>query len=197
MDLLSLAFSLFVVIDSLGNLPICLHVLKDFSGKQRQQIILREMFIALAFLVFFYFIGPSFLNLLKLDFYTVQISGGIILFLMAIKMIFPVAKDANNHLEDLREPLIVPIAIPLVAGPAVFAMVILYSNQVPWHTMLGALSLAWFVSLMVMMSGTFLNKILKKKGLIALARLMGLILILIATQMFLNGISIYLKSNGH
>lgn len=197
MDLLSLAFALFVVIDSLGNMPICLHFLKGFSSKKRHKILIREMLISLAFFIFFYFIGPSFLNLLKLDFYTVQISGGIILFLMAIKMIFPTSKDSQINAKDLKEPLIVPIAVPLTAGPGAFAMIILYSNQVPWHIMLGALSLAWFASLAVMLSGPFLSKIFKDKGLVALARLMGLILILIAAQMFLNGISIYLKSNGH
>ncbi len=197
MDLLSLAFALFVVIDSLGNMPICLHFLKGFSNKKRHKILIREMLVALAFFIFFYFIGPSFLKLLKLDFYTVQISGGIILFLIALKMIFPNRKDFQMSSKDSKEPLIVPIAIPLTAGPGAFAMIILYSNQIPWHMMLGALSLAWFASLLVMLSGPFLIKILKDKGLMALARLMGLILILIATQMFLNGISIYLKSNGH
>lgn len=198
MDLLSLAFSLFVVMDALGNLPICMHFLKHFSAKKQKRILIREMFIALGFLAFFYFIGPTFLNALKLDFYTVQISGGIILFLMAIKMIFPVGNEIRQAgLEQLKEPLIVPIAIPLIAGPGLFAMVILYSKQVEALTLLSALIIAWAVSLLILLSGNFLSRILKKKGLFALERLMGLILILIASQMFLNGISTYLKNNGH
>ncbi|MFA5250503.1 MAG: MarC family protein, partial [Parachlamydiales bacterium] len=142
---------------------------------------------------FFYFIGPTFLNFLSLKLYTVQISGGIILFLLALKMIFPFPEQHDPDLEKIKEPLIVPIAVPLIAGPAALAMVILYSEQIVWTSMLSAISLAWFCSLLILLGGPFLNRLLKTKGLIALQRLMGLILILIAVQMFLNGIALFLN----
>lgn len=188
----SIAFTFFLLMDSLGNVPIFLSILKDFPAAKQRKIILRELLIALSVIILFYFLGDALLRLLHISQHSILIGGGIILFLISIRMIFPdFFREPSGHLYH-KEPFVVPLAIPLIAGPAILASVMLYSQQgeSPF-TILFALFLAWFFSTIILLSSSHLQKILGSRGLTACEKLMGLLLTLIAVQMFLEGISLY------
>jgi len=193
MKMLAMAFSLFLLMDPIGNIPLFIALLKDIPRRRQVQIILRELIIALVVMVLFNYLGDFLLNALQVTQYTVLISGGIILFLIALKMIFPVKNDAETTTRGEKEPFIVPLAIPLVAGPAVLAAIILYSRQAAQATIL-AIVAAWIVTTLILLSSTFLNKILGSRGILACERLMGLVLTMIAIQMFLEGLAQFLTA---
>lgn len=188
--MLSMAFSLFLLMDSIGNIPLFLAILKDIPRKRQTQIILRELGIALFIMVLFNYLGDFLLDALQVTQYSVLISGGIILFLIALKMIFPVKSEGEAAPTGEKEPFIVPLAIPLVAGPAVLAAIILYSRQESGTII--AIIAAWVVTTLILLSSTFLNKILGRRGILACERLMGLILTMVAIQMFLEGLAQFL-----
>jgi len=188
--ILSLSFTLFLLMDSLGNIPLFMAILKNLHPKRQRQIIRRELLIALGVIILFALIGDSFLSFLNVHHYTVQIAGGIILFLIALKMIFP-QHDAPHEKSD-KEPFIVPLAIPLVAGPAALAAVMLYSKEEPLLLTITSICIAWIFTAIVLMGSQPLQRLLGQRGLTACERLMGLILTLLAVQMFLQGISSYI-----
>jgi multiple antibiotic resistance protein len=192
-QLLSTAFALFLLMDPLGNVPIFISLLKDIDPKRQQKIIFRELVIALIIIIAFNFIGDILLEFLHIEQETLLISGGIILFLIALKMIFPSKKEPEVDISQDKEPFIVPLAVPLVAGPAVLAAVMLYSHEQAseWIT-IGAIGLAWIASTIILLSSGFLKKVLGWRGLIACEKLMGLLLILISVQMFLSGLILFL-----
>ena len=192
MKILAMAFSLFLLMDAIGNIPLFIAILKDIPRKRQMQIILREMVIALGIMVLFNYLGDLLLAALQVTQYSVLISGGIILFLIALKMIFPVKHDGESSHSGEKEPFIVPLAIPLVAGPAVLAAIILYSRQDSGTII--AIVAAWIVTTLILISSTFLNKILGRRGIIACERLMGLILTMVAIQMFLEGLAQFLTA---
>lgn len=193
-NIFKIAFSLFILMDPIGNVPIFISVLKDTPVKRQRTIIFRELLIALAVIVMFYFVGDFLLTALSVTQDAVMISGGIILFLIAIKMIFPSKDDMEeNRIRD-KEPLIVPLAIPLVAGPAALAAVMIYSKQESSVTTISAIVLAWAASTLILLSSLFIRKLLGSRGIIACERLMGLILTLISVQMFLQGVTYYLNN---
>ncbi|HPE85500.1 MAG TPA: MarC family protein [Chlamydiales bacterium] len=192
MTLFALTFSFFLLMDPLGNVPIFIALLKDVSIKRQKIIILRELIIALVIIIAFVFFGEGLLNLLHVSPMTIQIAGGLILFIIALKMIFPPPKQEFT-LKKNEEPFLVPMAIPLVAGPSVLAAVMIYSRQLEGVGLLiGSLVIAWVVSAIILLSATQLKKVLGSKGISACERLMGLILILIAVEMFLDGFSTFL-----
>lgn len=185
-DTLKIAFSLFLLMDSIGNIPVFIAILKEVNPRRQRQIILRELIIALVVIIAFNFLGDIILDLLGVTSYTVRISGAIILFLIAIKMIFPDKKNPRAH-ETEKEPFIVPLAIPLIAGPAVLAAVMLYSRQVNSIVIVSAIFIAWVVTTIILLCSTHIRDILGSRGILACERLMGLLLTLIAVQMFLEG----------
>lgn len=192
--ILSIAFPLFLLMDSLGNVPIYISVLKKYDPAKQKKIILRELLIALGIILAFCFVGNYILKLLHVEQYTVMIAGGIILFILSLRMIFPPTTE-NSPYTSTRDPLIVPLAVPLVAGPAVLAAVMLYSHQnYDKLIVVSGILLAWITTTAILICSTFLQKILKERGIIALERLMGLLLTLIAVQMFLQGVTFYHQS---
>lgn len=194
-EMFSVTILLLLIMDPLGNLPIFMSVLKHLEPKRRRAVLIREMLIALAIMLLFLFAGEKILAFLNLRTETVSISGGIILFLIAIKMIFPSHESSSSGLPAGEEPFLVPLAIPLVAGPSLLATLMLLSHQYPNNIgyLAGALLIAWGATVTILLfSGLFL-RLLGEKGVNALERLMGLILIMLATQMFLDGIRAYLK----
>ena len=193
MQTMKMAFALFLLMDPIGNIPLFIAILKDIPRKRQMQIILRELLIALAIMVMFNYLGDFLLNALQVTQYTVLISGGIILFLIALKMIFP-AKDSEFTPTGEKEPFIVPLAIPFVAGPAVLAAIILYSKQTGSFSAISAIVIAWIVTTLILLSSTFLNKIMGHRGILACERLMGLVLTMIAIQMFLEGLAQFLTA---
>ncbi|WP_147200160.1 YhgN family NAAT transporter [Pantoea sp. MBD-2R] len=194
-EMISATVLLLLIMDPLGNLPIFMSVLKHLEPKRRRVVLIREMLIALVIMLLFLFAGEKILAFLNLRTETVSISGGIILFLIAIKMIFPSQESSSSGLPAGEEPFLVPLAIPLVAGPSLLATLMLLSHQYPDQLthLVGALLIAWGATVTILLlSGLFL-RLLGEKGVNALERLMGLILIMLATQMFLDGIRAYLK----
>ncbi|MBS0605179.1 MAG: YhgN family NAAT transporter [Verrucomicrobia bacterium] len=196
--MLSMAFALFLLMDPIGNVPIFVSVLKDIDPARQRKIIMRELIIALIIIILFNFIGDALLGFLNVTMPTILISGGIILFLIALKMIFPGRRDPDVELPQDKEPFIVPLATPLVAGPAVLAAVMLYSGQHENDTFitLGAIVIAWAASTLILLSSALWKKLLGWRGLVACERLMGLILTLIAVQMFLEGAEMFLKNSA-
>lgn len=194
MDTLSAAIMLFLIMDPLGNLPIVMSVLKPFERRRRFIILVRELLFSLGILLVFLYSGSAILAFLNIKQESVSIAGGIILFLIALRMIFP-SPGGVIQLPEGEEPFIVPLAIPMIAGPSSMAALILLSNQAPsrmvdWTLALGG---AWLASAIILMSSGPLFKVLGPKGLSAMERLMGMILIMLSIQLFLDGVSNYLQ----
>lgn len=194
MEIISAATLLFLVLDPLGNIPIFLSVLDGVAPERRTRVVIREVLLALVVLILFLFLGNYVLQFLDLSQHALSISGGVILFMISIKMVFPVKRSAPYADELDGEPLLVPLAIPMVAGPSALAVVILLATSEPDKLLnwLVALLAAWFLSAVILISATKLQKILGRRGLIAMERLMGMLLVALAIQMLLNGISAYL-----
>lgn len=193
-EIISAAVLLILIMDPLGNLPIFMSVLKHTEPKRRRAIMVRVAYCSLVMLVFL-FAGEKILAFLSLRAETVSISGGIILFLIAIKMIFPSASGNSSGLPAGEEPFIVPLAIPLVAGPTILATLMLLSHQYPnqmGHLVI-ALLLARGGTFVILLQSSLFLRLLGEKGVNALERLMGLILVMMATQMFLDGIRMWMK----
>lgn len=194
MTLFTMAFSLFLLMDSIGNVPIYLSVLKEIDPKRQRYIIFRELILALIIIIGFYFTGEYLLDVLKITRQAVLISGGIILFIIGLKLIFPKPEGGFKWAAG-KEPFLVPLAVPLVSGPAVLAAVMLYSHQeVPILIAIGAILIAWVLSTIVLLCSVPLKKLLGEKGLAACESFTGLVLIMIAVQMFLNGLSLFLNN---
>lgn len=194
MTVLSAALLLFLILDPLGNIPVFLSVLKPLTPKRQRIVLARELLIALAVLMGFLWGGKYALELMHLRQESVQIAGGIVLFLIGIRMIFPRPEGLMGELPG-GEPFIVPLAIPLVAGPSGMAAVMLMGSNEPgrlWDWSL-ALMVAWGATAAILFSATLLYKWLGRSALIALERLMGMLLVAISVQMFLDGIGTYLK----
>lgn len=199
MTLYTATITLFLVMDPLGNLPVFLNVLHPIDTQRHSKIILRETFIAFLILALFLFAGEGILHSLSITQPALGVAGGIVLFLVAIKMMFPTEAGHGEKTREITEPLIVPLAIPLIAGPSAMATILLFTNQHPdqTFTFLTALIIVSIVSAVIFLFGNQLRKILKEKGLIALERLMGMILITLAVQMFLNGVGDYFRGAAH
>lgn len=197
MDLLSAIVLLVIVTDPLGNLPI---VMACLEGTRRPMFfIAREVFLALLILVAFLLVGPLLLRLLELSQEALRLAGGIILFLIAIKMIFP-TDTSWLGVHDGEEPILFPLAVPLVAGPSAVATVTLFSAQHPdrMGIWLIAIVVSMAVSLLVFSFAPVLHRVMGHRGLAAVERLMGMLLTVIAVQMLISGIEdVYLRQlNG-
>ncbi len=189
MNIYTATITLILVMDPLGNIPLFLSILNSVDIKRRKRIILRETSIAFFILIVFLFFGKYILKSMNISGPALSVSGGIILFLIAIKMIFPAEENPQrNH--QMGEPFIVPLAIPLIAGPSALAFVMLLANQDPGHIWWWALALliSSIVSTIILVFADVLRKILGQRGLVAIERLMGMILTTMAVQMFLNGL---------
>ena len=194
MEIISAATLLFLVMDPLGNIPIFLSVLEDVAPERRTRVLLRELLLAFVVLLLFLFGGKYVLGFLQLSEQAIRIAGGIILFLIALKMVFPVRRSAHDNEELHGEPLLVPLAIPMVAGPSAMAVVMLMASNDPSRMLDWTLALfaAWLLSSLILMSATGLKRFLGRRGLNAMERLMGMLLIALAVQMLLEGISTYI-----
>jgi multiple antibiotic resistance protein len=195
MTTLSAGILLFLIMDPLGNIPLFLALLKDVPPQRRRKIMIRELLIALGVLVAFLLGGQYILKLLQLKQESVTIAGGIVLFLIGIRMVFP-PHDGNGVFgkQGEGEPFIVPMAIPGVAGPSAMAALLLLTDSQPGRTAEWgmALFLAWLATAVILLSSTYLFRWLGESVLTALERLMGMLLIALSVQMFLSGVSSYL-----
>lgn len=193
MDTISAFVTLLLVMDPVGNVPVFLSVLKDVDARRRQWVIFRELLIALLVLYIFLFAGPTLLQVLGLQQESISIAGAIILFLIALRMIFPSPYGMMGDTPE-GEPFIVPLAIPLVAGPSSLAIAMLMVNTDPTRMLDWSIALtgAWAVSAVLLMASPLLLRALGNRGLIAMERLMGMILVIIAVQMFFDGVREFL-----
>jgi multiple antibiotic resistance protein len=192
-DLWSAMLTLFLIMDPLGNLPVVVAILKNIPEQRRMKVLIRELLLSLVVLLLFLYGGQSFLKLLGVRQEAVSIAGGIILFLIALKMIFP-APGGVIGLKEGEEPFLFPLAVPMIAGPSILAALILLANQQPGQMFDWTLALvgAWLVSSIILMVAPLLHRVFGERGLTAMERLMGMILVIIAVQMLLNGIAHYL-----
>lgn len=193
MNVFSAVVTLFLVLDPLGNIPLFLSVLKTVSPERRRKVLVREIAIAYLVLLLILFLGGYALQFLHLDPEAISIAGGIVLFLIALRMIFP--GETTGAVDSLEgEPFVVPLAIPLFAGPSTLATILLLRQSSPSHAglLLLAITIAWALSGSILLASTFFYRVLRERGLIAMARLMGMLLVIVAVQMLLNGLRSFL-----
>ena len=192
MDILSAVITLFLIMDPLGNIPLFLSTLKNVRPQRRRFVLVREIVFAYLVLLASLFLGGIALEVLGLEQESISIAGGIVLFLIALRMIFPVEGGGGEALEG--EPFLVPLAVPLIAGPSTLAALLLLQRSSPGQTgsLLVALTIAWALSGAILLSSTFFYRVLRERGLMAMERLMGMLLVMVAVQMFMNGIRTFL-----
>jgi multiple antibiotic resistance protein len=193
-DLTSAVVTLFLIMDPLGNVPLFLSVLRLVPPERRRVVLLREIGLAYLVLVAFLLAGRFVMPVLHIEPETISISGGIVLFLIALRMIFPGEKGLiGEPLEG--EPFLVPLAIPLFAGPSTLAALLLLQRTARGGTggLLLALTIAWAASGIILLASTFFYRVLRERGLVALERLMGMVLVMLAVQMLMNGLAVFLR----
>ncbi len=195
MTVLSAAILLFLVMDPLGNILLFVTALKSVPAARRRRVVARELLIAYGVLVVFLFTGEHLLHALNISGPALTIAGGIVLFLIALRMVFPSAESPLA--ESIKgEPFLVPLAIPYVAGPSTLATLLLLMSREParWPEWLLALTCAWLVSAVILVLGGRIGDFLGKRGLLALERLMGLLLVALAVQMSIEGLRVALRN---
>ncbi|MGC8728272.1 MAG: MarC family protein [Elusimicrobiales bacterium] len=191
-EIVSAVITLTLVMDPLGNIPLFISVLKNVKEEKRKRIIIRELFIALGLMLFFLFFGKWIVTLFSMDMVSLSVSGGIVLFLIALSMIFP--SKENSIIDPKEEPFIVPLAIPLIAGPSVLSMILIYNMKDPGNipTWFLIVIISWLINVLILSFSSKIAKFLGEKGMNAIERLMGMVLITISVQMILNGIKKFL-----
>lgn len=188
MSFFVMIFSLFFVLNALGNVPIFVGMLNQYDAKRQRQIIARELLIALAILLAFNFFGDKLLKMVGVSQPILAVAGGLLLFIIAIGLIF---QKSSNELEpQTSEPMIVPLAIPLVAGPGAIATVMVYSEELAnvW-VMSIVIFIAWALSFGILLLSSNIKNFLGKKGLLACQKLGGMLVALIAVQMICSGLT--------
>lgn len=178
-----------IILDPLGNVPIYLGVLRDFSPAQQRKIVIRELLIALGIMIFFFFFGTGFFRLLGIDQPSLQVAGGSILFLIGTRMVFAAPQEEIQRGVP-KDPLIVPLAVPAVAGPGILATISIYGGVQGYgvETLLSII-IAWASLLPPLLAAPWLKHVLGARGLVAVERLFGFTVILLAVQMCVNGLA--------
>ena len=176
-----------LITDPVGNIPIFANALKHVAPERRAKVILREILIAFFLLLTFMFVGEGFLRVMNLSDLSLQIGGGVILFLIALRMVFPPA--AVLEAEIWEEPLIVPLAVPAIAGPSALATVLLLVSQQPERRLewIAALCVTMLISAVVLVSAERIQRLIGSRLVVAVERLMGLVLVSVAIEMMLRG----------
>lgn len=195
-SLASAVVILLLVMDPLGNIPLFVSLLKNVAPERRNRVILRECAIAFLLLLFFVFFGRWILDLLGLSDASLNIAGGVILFLIALRLVFKHPEGVFGVDPLDAEPFIVPLAIPSIAGPSAIATVILLVSRAPERMTdwIIALAIASAVTLVLLLASARISRVLGPRGLAAIDRLMGLILTAIAVEMLMKGIESFVRS---
>ncbi|MBI2751293.1 MAG: MarC family protein [Burkholderiales bacterium] len=190
---LSATILLVLITDPIGNIPIFANALRPVAPERRPRVILREILIAFALLLTFMFVGEGFLRVMNLSELSLQIGGGVILFLIALRMVFPPAAAGTDSDEQLMEPLVVPLAVPAIAGPSALATVLLLVSQQPERRLewIAALCVTMAISAIVLVSAERIQRIIGTRLVVAVERLMGLVLVSVAIEMLLRGIKTF------
>ncbi len=190
---LSALILLLLVLDPLGSLPVFIPIMRSVPKERRTRVAMREVGIAFCVLFTFMFLGEGFLRVMHLSERSLEVAGGVILMIIAIRMIFGSAGESAYGLEPGKEPLIFPLAVPLLAGPSAMATVLLLASRQPdrIYEWIGALSTAMLVSGLVLVLADRIRKLLGDSVVSALEKLMGLVLTAIAVEMVLAGLKRY------
>lgn len=183
---------LLLITDPFGSIPIFANALRHVAPERRPWVILREVLIAFTLLLSFMFMGDAFLRVMNLSGLSLQIAGGVILFLIALRMVFPLAQEEDTALQG--EPLIVPLAVPALAGPSALATVMLLVSEAPQRRLewIAALCVTMLVCAVVLVLAERIQKVLGERFVIAVERLMGLILVAVAVEMLLRGFAAFI-----
>jgi multiple antibiotic resistance protein len=195
LSIVSIALVLFFVMDPFGNLPVFASVLERVPPERRRIVLARELLIALALLIFFLFVGGVLLKVLHLQYEAIRVGGGIVLFLIAIRLIFPTESGVlGESLEG--EPLVFPLAVPLIAGPSAFATILFLVESGPDQRTAGLIAIvcAWAASAAILFTSSFVLRIVGKRGILAVQRLIGMLLVMLSIQMVLEGVRAFLAS---
>ena len=188
---------LLLITDPFGNIPIFVNALRGVAPERRIKVILREVLIAFLLLLAFMFVGDGFLRIMNLSDLSLQMAGAVVMFLIALRMIFP---SDHGEAEALQgEPLIVPLAIPALAGPSALATVMLLVSQAPGRRLewIAALCVTMAVCAVVLVLSERIQRIAGDRVMMAFERLMGLILVAIAVEMFLRGLKLFISQLPH
>lgn len=193
-SIFALALTFFLVANPIGNSPAIISLIKDFDFKRQKIILFREAMFSFALALFFEFVGEGFLNLINVKDYALTTTGGVLLFFVALKMIF--SSGPKGPAETYKqEPFIVPIATPLISGPGLMAMIMLYTKQeANYLKIFICIVLAWVGITTVLMIAPYMQKVLGRRGLLALEQLMGMILSMISMGMIVKGASLFMKA---
>jgi multiple antibiotic resistance protein len=188
LEIVSATLVFFLIMDPLGNVPLFLAVLKDVKPERHFAITLREVTIAYVALLVYLFAGRYILDFLGLSQEAIAISGGVILFLIALRMIFPTSHGIFGGDHHGGEPLIVPLAIPAVAGPSIMAVLMLMATTEPLLPLFIAITVAWLATAAILLASMPLHRVLGRRGLTAMERLMGMLLVMMSVEMMLDAV---------
>ncbi len=189
MSVFQIAFVLFLIANPIGGVPLFVSMVKDFEFKRQKFILFRESVISMSIAYFFLFLGEPFLAVTHIQLYAVQLGGGLIVLLVAIGMIFPTQAESSGSSPGLsKEPFIVPIATPLITGGGCFSNIMVFAKQEPTAKVALAILIAWSVIIVIVTGAVYMQKLVGKRGLIALEQLMGMILMMIAIAMITHGL---------
>lgn len=190
---LSAFILLLLVLDPLGSLPIFVSIMKTVPKERRARVAGREVGIAALALLAFMFFGDVFLQVMHLSERSLEVAGGVILLIIAIKMIFGASGESAYGLEPGKEPFIFPLAVPLLAGPSAMATVLLLASRQPeriWDWIAALLAAMWVSGLTLLMADR-IRRLLGDSVISAIEKLMGLVLTAIAVEMVLAGLKRY------
>jgi MarC family membrane protein len=189
---------LLLITDPLGNIPIFANALKGVAPERRTWVIMREVLIAFALLLGFMFVGDGFLRVMGLSGLSLQIAGGVVMFLIALRMIFPPEHGPAPIAAPVEEPLIVPLAVPALAGPSALATVMLLVSQAPERRLewVAALSVTMAVCAIVLVLAERIQRLVGERLVLAFERLMGLILVAVSVEMMIRGVKLLAAEMG-
>lgn len=194
MSILALAVTFFLVANPIGNSPTIIALVKDFEFERQKKIILREGVISLLLALFFQYFGEFFLRMLNINDFALTLTGGILLFMVALQMLFH-KPESTQKTQLKQEPFIVPIATPLISGPGLMTIIMINARMEANDLKItSAIIIAWIGVLTILVIAPYLQKILGKRGLDALEQVMGMILGLMAMQMVVNGAKLFAKT---
>lgn len=186
---------LIAVIDPLGSVPVYLEATKHFDDVEKKKIAIRASILAFGILLFFILVGQIILEGMSISLDAFQISGGVILFLFALTMIFGEGKPENekHSIKDYKHVTIFPVAIPSIASPgAIMAVVLATDNHLYSFAEQSIITLlVLFVVLLTMFLLLMANNVQKRVGeygITVISKIMGLILASYAVQSILSGL---------
>ncbi len=184
----SMALMLFLIANPIGNIPVFVSLIKEYDFRHQRWILFREAIFSLLLAFFFLFVGEPFLKTVLVELYSVYLSGGILVFLISLTMLFPIHTDEKGPKALTREPFVVPIATPLISGGGVFSTILILSKQAPLANVSLAILIAWAPVFVIVIGSVYLQKILGKRGLIAIEQLMGMVLLMLSITLITKGL---------